>query len=110
MKNKTKHKFNRSLVLVSNVPGVKHGPVLKIPVVMHQQDVSILRLSVAEKRSVHDFYLHLGLGQLPPADRQQQDAGAEAAERGQQQHAATVGVRLNREEISKVYQIKKSNI
>lgn len=72
-----------------SVPGVKHGPVLEVSVMMHQQHVSVLGLAVTEERSVHDFHLHLGLGQLPAAGRlqQQQQGGAEPAQH-RQQHAA----------------------
>ena len=72
-----------------SVPGVKHGPVLEVSVMMHQQHVSVLGLAVTEERSVHDFHLHLGLGQLPAAGRlqQQQQGGAEPAQY-RQLHAA----------------------
>lgn len=73
-------------MILKVIPGVKHGPVLKVPVVMHQQDVSVLGLSVTEKRSVQDFYLHLSFGHFPPADGHQQ-RGAHAAQHGQQHRA-----------------------
>lgn len=62
---------------------MKHGPVLKVALVMHQENVSVLGLPMAEERSVQNLYLHLGLWQLPPADRRQQ-RGAEPAQHGQQ--------------------------
>lgn len=69
------------------LPGVKHGPVLQVSLLMHQQDVPILGLSVTEERSVQDLYGHLGFRQLSPADREQQ-RGAEPAQH-RQQHANT---------------------
>lgn len=74
-------KTYKTVGLVSNVPVVKLGPILKVSLVMHQQDISVLWFSVTDKRSVHDFYFHLGLGQLSPADRHQQ-GGAEPAQHG----------------------------
>lgn len=71
-----------------NIPVVKHGPILEVSLMVHEQDVSILWFSVTQKRSVHNFYVHLSFRQLPPADRHQQ-GGAEPAQHGQQ-HAATL--------------------
>lgn len=71
----------------SYVPGVKQGPVLKVSLLVHQEHVSVLRLSMTEERSVQNFYLDLSLGKLPPADGRQL-RGAEPAQHSQQ-HAAT---------------------
>lgn len=56
---------------------------------MHQQNVSILGLSVTEERSVQNFHRHFSFGQLPPAADGHQHKGAEPAQHNQQ-HADTV--------------------
>lgn len=73
--------------LVRNPPGVKQGPVLEVALLVHQQHVSVLGLAVADEGPVQDLDLHLGIGQLPGADRGQQRR-AEAAQRGHQHAAA----------------------
>lgn len=56
---------------------------------MHQQNVSVLGLSVTEERSVQNFYRYLCFGHLPPAADRHQHEGAEPAQHNQQ-HADTV--------------------
>lgn len=68
-------------------PGVEHGSVLEVALLVHQQHVSVLGLAAAEEGPMQHLHIHLGLRQLPGGGGGQQRR-EEAAERGHQHAAA----------------------
>lgn len=68
-------------------PGVEHGSVLEVALLVHQQHVSVLALAAAEEGPMQHLHFHLGLRQLPGGGGDQQRR-EEAAERGHQHAAA----------------------